>query len=269
MKKVKGLMFAATLLLGTALVGCGGKTEPAGNNQAGGSTPAPQAKEYVVGTDAAYAPFESVNDKKEIVGFDIELLQAIADKGGFKVTFKNTPWDGIFETLKNGDRDILISAITITDKRKADMDFSEKYFEAQQLIALPQSSTVKSLDELKDKKIGVQTGTTGDEIVSEKFGKTNPNIVRFDTTPLALKELENGGLAAVVADNGVVNNYVKNNAPKNLKFIEDNKSFEKEYYGIAVKKGNKELLDKINAGFKKVKEDGTYDKLVEKYFGKK
>ncbi|WP_018130334.1 basic amino acid ABC transporter substrate-binding protein [Effusibacillus pohliae] len=267
MKTSKALMFAATLLLGTALVGCGSKTQSPGQT-GGGAAPAPQVKEYVVGTDAAYAPFESQNEKGEIVGFDVDLLKAIADKAGFKVTFKNTPWEGIFTNLQNGDRDILISAITITDERKKSMDFSEPYFEAKQLIAVPKDSKIAKFEDLKGKKVGVQTGTTGDDVVSKLLGKDNPNVKRFESTPLALKELANGGVEAVVADNGVVINYVKNNSDKGFKMIDD-PSFEKEFYGIAVKKGNKELLDKINDGLKKIKDDGTYKKIYDQYFGTK
>ncbi|GAX89685.1 basic amino acid ABC transporter substrate-binding protein [Effusibacillus lacus] len=271
MKKKGLLTLAATLLLGTALAGCGASKTPApapAPSQGGGtSTPAPQVKEYIVGTDAAYAPFESENDKKEIVGFDIELLTAVAEKGGFKVKFVNTPWEGIFTSLKNGDRDILISAITITEERKKEMDFSEPYFEAKQLIAVPKDSKIAKFEDLKGKKVGVQTGTTGDDVVSKLLGKDSKDIKRFESTPLALKEMVNGGVEAVVADNGVVINYVKNNSDKGFKTVED-ASFEKEFYGIAVKKGNKEVLDKINAGLKKVKEDGTYQKIYDKYFGK-
>lgn len=270
MKKTKGLMIAGTLLLGLVAAGCGASKTPApAPNQGGGSSaPAPQVKEYVVGTDAAYAPFESVNDKNEIVGFDIEVMKAISDKAGFKVKFENTPWEGIFNSLQNGERDLLISAITITDERKADKDFSEPYFEAQQLIAVPKNSSIAKFEDLKGKKVGVQNGTTGDEVVKKLLGETSPNIKRFESTPLALKELENGGVDAVVADNGVVLEYVKNNSDKGFKTISDN-SFEKEFYGIAVKKGNKEVLDKVNQGLKKIKDDGTYQKIYDKYFGTK
>ncbi|SFM94460.1 polar amino acid transport system substrate-binding protein [Formivibrio citricus] len=231
------------------------------------ATSAQAAKVYQVGTDAAYAPFESQNEKKEIVGFDVEILKAVAAKAGFEVKFINTPWEGIFATLNTGERDIVISAVTITKERTQSMDFSKPYFEAKQLIAVSQKSKVTKFEDLKNVKVGVQTGTTGDEAVQKLQGKTSSNIKRFESTPLAIKELQNGGVRAVVADNGVVVNFIANNKNSKLKLIDD-PSFEKEFYGIAVKKGNKELLAKINKGLDAIKKDGTYDKIYKKYFGK-
>lgn len=231
------------------------------------STSVQAAKVYQVGTDAAYAPFESQNEKKEIIGFDVEILKAVAAKAGFEVKFTNTPWEGIFATLNTGERDIVISAVTITKERAQSMDFSQPYFEAKQLIAVSQKSKVTKFEDLKTLKVGVQTGTTGDEAVQKLQGKTSSNIKRFESTPLAIKELQNGGVSAVVADNGVVVNFLANNKKSKLKLVDD-PSFEKEFYGIAVKKGNKELLNKINKGLDAIKKDGTYAKIYNKYFGK-
>ena len=222
-------------------------------------------KELIVGTDAAYAPFESENADKTVSGFDIDILKAIGEKAGLKLRFINTPWEGLFNQLASGDRDILISAITITDERKKVMDFSDPYFEAAQLIAVPANSKVTKMDDLKKLKVGVQTGTTGDEIVGNLVGKSNANIKRFEGTPLAIKELENGGVDAVVADNGVITNFQKNNSSA-FKVVSD-ASFKKEHYGIAVKTGNTELLKKINEGLAAIKADGTYDKIYQNYFG--
>ena len=229
------------------------------------SAPAP-ARVVVVGTDAAYAPFESQNEKGEIVGFDIEVVQAIAAKAGFEVKFVNTPWEGIFNALGQGDRDMVVSAVTITDERKQTMDFSNPYFDAQQLIAVKENSKVTKFADLKKLKVGVQTGTTGDEAVTKLQGKTSTNIKRFESTPLALKELESGGVDAVVADNGVVIHYVANNPGGKFKTVAD-AEFVPEQYGIALKKGNTELLDKVNQGLAAIKADGTYDQIYAKYFG--
>jgi polar amino acid transport system substrate-binding protein len=146
------------------------------------------------------------------------------------------------------------------------MDFAGPYFDAQQLIAVKKTSKISKFDDLKKLKVGVQTGTTGDEVVSKLQGKTSTNIKRFESTPLALKELEAGGVDAVVADNGVVINYVANNADSKFKTVAD-KAFAAEQYGIAVKKGNAELLDKLNKGLADIKSDGTYDQIFAKYFG--
>jgi polar amino acid transport system substrate-binding protein len=253
------LKLAALALAGLAVAGlaaCGKKEE------------ASTAKALVVGTDAAYAPFESQDAQGNIVGFDIDVVKAIAANQGLEVKFVNTPWEGIFNTLAQGDRDLLVSAITITDERKQTMDFSNPYFDAKQLIAVAEKSTVAKFADLKTLKVGVQTGTTGDDVVQGLLGKDSANIKRFESTPLALKELEAGGVQAVVADNGVVENYVNNNANFKFKTVSDN-TFVPEQYGIAVRKGNTELLEKINKGLAAIKADGSYDKIHAQWFGGK
>ncbi|MFM2406440.1 MAG: hypothetical protein RL223_4320 [Pseudomonadota bacterium] len=112
----------------------------------------------------------------------------------------------------------------------------------------------------------MQTGTTGDEVVTKLIGKDSTAIKRFESTPLALKELESGGVDAVVADNGVVIHYVANNAGAKFKTVSDT-SLTPEQYGIVVKKGNAELLEKINKGLADIKADGTYDKIYASWFG--
>jgi polar amino acid transport system substrate-binding protein len=262
------LKTSSLLIAGLVLAACGKQEAAAPAAPAASAAAAPPpAKVYVVGTDAAYAPFESQNEKGEIVGLSMDILNAIAAKAGIQVKFVNTPWEGIFNSLQQGDRDALISSITITDERKQTMDFSAPYFDAQQLIAVKADSKVAKFDDLKKLKVGVQTGTTGDEVVTKLLGKNSTAIKRFESTPLALKELESSGVDAVVADNGVVIHYVANNAGAKFKTVSDNASFVPEQYGIAVKKGNTELLDKINKGLADIKADGTYDKIYAQYFG--
>jgi polar amino acid transport system substrate-binding protein len=267
------LQSAGLLVAGLVLAACGKKEAPAEAPAAApvaaaseAAPPPPPAKVYAVGTDAAYAPFESQNEKGEIVGLTIEVVTAAAKKAGIEVKFVNTPWEGIFNALQQGDRDMLASSITITDERKQTMDFTTPYFDAYQLIAVKATSKVAKFDDLKKLKVGVQTGTTGDEVVTKLQGKNSTNIKRFESTPLALKELEAGGVDAVVADNGVVINYVANNAGAKFKTVSDT-AFAPEQYGFAVKKGNAELLGLLNKGIADIKADGTYDQIYTKYFG--
>jgi polar amino acid transport system substrate-binding protein len=265
------LQTAGLLFAGALFAACGKKEAPAPAAEAPAPAASvaaapPPAKVYVVGTDAAYAPFESQNEKGEIVGMTVDMLTAVAQKAGVEIKFVNTPWEGIFNSLQQGDRDILASSITITDERKQTMDFTNPYFDAYQLIAVKATSKVSKFDDLKKLKVGVQTGTTGDEVVTKQQGKNSTNIKRFESTPLALKELEAGGVDAVVADNGVVINYVTNNPGAKFKTVSD-KAFAPEQYGFAVKKGNTELLEKLNKGLADIKADGTYDKVFAKYFG--
>lgn len=261
------LKAAGLVTVGLILAACGKKEEAAPAAQAPASAPPPPpAKVVVVGTDAAYAPFELQNEKGEIVGLTIDVVTAVAKKAGIEVKFVNTPWEGIFNSLQQGDRDMLASSITITDERKQTMDFTDPYFDAFQLIAVKQTSKVAKFDDLKKLKVGVQTGTTGDEVVTKLLGKNSTNVKRFESTPLALKELESGGVDAVVADNGVVINYVTNNPAAKFKTVSD-KAFVPEQYGFAVKKGNAELLGKLNKGLADIKADGSYDQIYAKYFG--
>jgi polar amino acid transport system substrate-binding protein len=158
------------------------------------------------------------------------------------------------------------SAVTITPERRQTMDFSQPYFDALQLIAVKQTSKVTKFNDLKPLKVGVQTGTTGDEVITKLLGKTSPAIKRFESMPLALKELEAGGVDAVVADNGVVINYIANNPGGQFKTVSD-PTFVPEQYGFAVKKGNTELLAKLNQGLAGIRADGSYQTLYAKYFG--
>jgi polar amino acid transport system substrate-binding protein len=257
-----GLIVAA----GVLLAACGKKEEAKPAAAAPAAAPAPAAKVYVVGTDAAYAPFESQNEKGEIVGFTIDVVSAAAAKAGVQVKFVNTPWEGIFNALAQGDRDMIASSVTITDERKQTMDFTNPYFDAVQLIAVKDGSKIATFADLKKAKVGVQTGTTGDEAVTKLLGKTSTAIKRFESTPLALKELEAGGVDAVVADNGVVIHYVANNPGGKFKTVSE-KEFAPEQYGFAVKKGNAELLGKMNEGLAGIKADGSYNTIFKKYFG--
>ena len=220
---------------------------------------------YVVGSGGTYRPFEYENNQKELEGFDIDIIKAIAKAENFNVKLVNTPWEGIFATLNSGDRDIIISGITITDKRQQMVDFSTPYFPAEQSIVVPADSKVDSVAALKGQKVGVVNSSTGDIVVSDELGKNSTDIKRFDNTPLMLQELSEDGIGAAVGDVGVVKYYIKSHSEKALKLVPDSK-FQRQYFGIAVAKGNTELLGKINAGLKTIIADGTYAKIYANWF---
>lgn len=231
-----------------------------------GAAAAAEPVEYTVGTGATYRPFEFQNPDKEIVGFDIDLMKAIAEAQGFKVKFVNTLWGVIFESVRNGDRDIIMSGITITPARQESVDFSYPYFAAHQLILTQKGFTVKSIDELKGRNVAVVANSAGDIVCSKAFGKASKNIKRFDNTPLALEELSAGGVDAAVGDVGVFAYYALQNPEKAFNQARD-PSFEDQYFGIAVRKGNTKVLNDINEGLKKVIKSGTYNKIYAKWFG--
>ena len=223
------------------------------------------AETYVVGAGGTYRPFEYENSQKQLEGFDIDVIKAIAKAENFDVKLINTPWEGIFATLNSGDRDMIISGITITDKRRQMVDFSAPYFPAEQAIVVPEGSAVNSLEALKSVKVGVVNSSTGDIVVSDVLGKNSTSIKRFDNTPLMLQELFEDGVSAAVGDVGVVKYYIKQHPEKAFRLVPDAR-FERQYFGIAVAKGNTELLNKINAGLEKIIADGTYASIYQRWF---
>ena len=222
-----------------------------------------QNRELVVGSSATYRPFAYETPTKEIVGYDVDIIKAVAQKAGLQIKIVNTPWTGIFAALNNGDVDLVISGVTINDKRKQSYDFTAPYFEARQLIAVSKDSSVKGLKDLAGKKIGVVNGSTGDDIASREFGKTNSDIRRFESTPVVISELINTGLDAAIGDNGVIAFRVQEH--QQLKTVSD-PGFPKEFFGIVVKQGNQALLGKLNTGLAAVKADGSYEQIYKKWF---
>ncbi|MED5052495.1 MULTISPECIES: basic amino acid ABC transporter substrate-binding protein [Anoxybacillaceae] len=259
MKKMA--VFAVILALFVALAGCGGKSSDQ-SSESGDNN-----KKIIVGTDAAFAPFEYM-DKGKIVGFDVDLLDAVMKEADIKYELKNTGWDPLFAALQNGKEvDMGVSGITIDDKRKQTYDFSIPYFESIQMILVKENSPVKNALDLKGKMVGVQNGTTGQAAVEKLFGAENKNIKKFENTVVAIMDLLNGGVEAVVTDNGVANEYVKNNPDKKLKTIEDPTNFQPEFYGFMFPKGS-DLKPKIDEALKKVIDSGKYTEIYQKWFGK-
>lgn len=264
MIQTKTTLLVGLLLALGVLTGCEDRPVAA---PAAASEAVSGAKVYVVGTDASYVPFEYQNEQHEIVGFDMDVLKAVAAREGFRVRLINTPWEGIFTTLALGERDILASAISITEQRKQDMDFSDPYFEARQLMAIPAGrGDIHAFVDLKQRKVGVQAGTTGEALVQQLQGGASTDIRRFDSLRQALQALVRGEVDAVVGDNGVVAHYVAGMAGHTLMTLEDKASFRPEFYAFAVKKGNRELLDKLNAGIRAIRADGSYQQIYRKYF---
>lgn len=263
--------FLAFLLLTFAalvLVACGGSSdegETSDSSNEGAETEQSgdggEKAKYVVGTDAAYAPMEYIDESGEIVGIDIDVVNAIAEEMGFEVEFQNTGWDPLFPAVKNGEVDFAVSSITINEERKKEYDFTEPYYVANQLILVPEDSDVEKFEDLKDKRVAVQISTTGHEVVKGLLGETSEQILAADTLPVAIGEMINGNAEAVVADNAPVLEYMKSNPDVKFKTVEDD-SFEKEYYGIMVKKGNTELLELLNEGIKRLKESGKLQEIT-------
>ena len=241
----KKLVTAVTILVlvAMALSACGGL---------GG-------KKVVVATDATWAPFEFVDEKsKDIIGFDIDLMKAIAKEAGLQIEFKNVPFDPLLAGMASGQYDAAISSITITDERKKNMLFSDAYYAAGQLVVVQSANTaIKSQADLKGKKVGAQVGTTG----ADEAKNLGAALKTYDDIGSAYLDLVNGQIEAVVADNPLAVGYVQKYAGK-IKTA--GQPFTAEEYGIAVKKGNTQLLADINKGLKAVKDKG----LIKEYDAK-
>lgn len=249
----KGVISLLSVLL-LLLVGCSSQTE---NSES--------ENQLKVATNAEFPPFVFKNPDGSIDGFDVEVLQAIAKASGFEASIDHLSFDGIFDGIDRGKYKVGIGGITIRDDRD-NYDFTEPYFDAKQLILVPVNSQVNTLKDLNGKKIGVQQSTTGEMVVQNAFGKTYEHLKGYDDLPTAIDDLKLGRLDAVVADNQVVAEFSKKLGADQFKVVED-PSIPVEQYGFVVKKGDQEMLNKLNEGIKKIQEDGTYQKIYEKYFG--
>ncbi|ESU32324.1 hypothetical protein G3A_11970 [Bacillus sp. 17376] len=257
---MKKRFFAIVMMAITALV-----VSACGTSSSGGTGSEAEKKELRVVTDAAYAPFEYMEGDK-IVGFDIDFLKAAAKEAGYELKIENVGWDPIFVEIKSKRADLSVSSISINDERKQTYDFSLPYFLSTNKILVREDSDIKSAADLKGKVVAVQNGTTGQEAMDKLLGKNNKDIKKFDNNNLAIMEMLSGGADAVVADNGVVEVYAKNNPNEKLKVIEDSGSFEAEYYGILFPKGT-DLKADFDKAIKKIVENGTYEKIYQEWFG--
>lgn len=231
------------------------------NQALSGCKPVSTIEKVKVVLDANWPPFETLDENtKEEVGFDVDLMNAIAEKEGFQVEYINIPFDSVLTGMAQCQYDASASAITITDERKQNMLFSEPYFAAGQIVTVAfDNQDIKSKDDLNGKKVGAMLGTTG-AIEAEKL----PDVIyaAYDTIDLAFLDVMSGQLDAVIADNPLALGFIGQN-PTKLKAVGE--VFTEENYGIAVCKDIPELLGKINHGLEALKNDGTIEKLVEKW----
>jgi len=224
---------------------------------------AAEKKVITIASDATWPPMEYVDENKNIVGFDVDLMNAAAEAGGYEVVIKNTAWDGIFAGLANGEYDAVCSSVTITEERKATMDFSIPYVNAGQVLVVEAGNdTDKVLADMKGKEVGAQIGTTGAIEVQNTAGAV---LKTYDEIGLAIADLANGRIAGVVADAPIAADFVLQNDEYKSKLKIVGVPFTDEYYGVAVKKGNQEILDLINAGLKKVIDSGKAKELEDKW----
>jgi polar amino acid transport system substrate-binding protein len=245
MKRLTIQIFAVFLLASLLLAACGG----------GAPT------KVRVATDATWPPFESVDETtKDIVGFDIDLMNAIAKEAGFEIEYSNVPWDSLLAGMAQCQYDASISAMTITPERAEQFAFSDPYFAAGQVVTVRLDNTdITGRESLAGKTVGVQLGTTGDIEAKKIAGATVKN---YDDIGLAFQDLMNGQVDAVIADNPLALGYIGQNLDK-LKTAGE--VFTDEFYGIAVCKDKADLVAQINKGLAAVKAKGLIDELTTKW----
>jgi glutamine transport system substrate-binding protein len=260
----KGLLITVLACLLAIMTACGQNESSSTSNAEGDSE---KKEKLIVGTDAAFAPFEYM-DKGEIVGFDIDFLDAVMKEAGYEWEAKNIGWDPLFEAVRQGKEvDMAISGITINEDREKTFDFSNPYFESTHMVMFKEGTDIQTAKDIEGLTVGVQNGTTGQAAAEKIMGDKSSSIKKFENNVVAIMALKNNDVEAVVTDNTVVNEYVKNNPDDNFQTIEDPENFESEFYGLMFPKDS-ELKAEFDAAIKEVIESGEYAKIYEEWFGK-
>ena len=274
MKKISRRSFLAAAGLSVAalaLTACGGSASSvassvassassaaASTSAAAGELTTVEAGKLTMATNAAFPPYEMTTDAGEFEGIDIETAQAIADKLGLELQIDDMDFDAALLSVQQGKADIVMAGVTVTDERKAVMDFSDSYATGIQSIIVPEGSDIASPDDLAGKMIGTQRGTTGYIYCSDDFG--DENVVAYDDGLTAVQALNNGQVDAVVIDNAPAKEFVAANP--GLVILDT--SYAEEDYAIGMAKGSA-LEDAINAVLEELKADGTLQSIVDKY----
>lgn len=264
MKKLSSLFTTVTVgFLALAVVGCSSTTGTAPQNageQGSGS------KKITVAVINDYPPFEFKKDG-QLTGFDVDLMNAIAKEEKLEVDWKEMKFDGLVPALQAKQIDAAISAITIRDDRKQVVDFSDPYFEAGQSLVVKKDSSVQKLEDLKGKTIVATQGAAGLMAANDLAAKYGAEVKILKESATLFLEVETGNSEGLVNDfPGVAYKIKIDGDQSKLRIVGDPLTVEE--FGIAVVKGDKELLDKLNNGLKTLKENGEYQKLFDTYFGK-
>ena len=225
-------------------------------------------EELVMATNAFFPPYEYYDENNKVVGIDAEIAAAIADKLGMTLKIEDMKFDSIITSVATGGADFGMAGMTVTDKRKEQVNFTNTYATGKQVVIVKDGGTVATLDDLAGKKIGVQLGTTGDIYATGDYGTNedeteNGNVVRYNNGNEAILALIGGDVDAVIIDNEPAKSLVNANPGKGLSILETEYVYEE--YAIAVNKNNTELLNKLNTAIDELIADGTVQRIIEKY----
>lgn len=271
--KIIGMALAAVMSMGM-IAGCG--SAPKSDNTTDNNTKntatqsdikTAQAGKLIMGTNAAFPPFEYVTSKGlvgEYDGIDVAIAKKIAEDMNVELVIEDMEFEGLIASVQTGKVDLVIAGMTVKPERQEKVDFSDTYFTAEQSIVVAKDKTdITKADDLKNnKKVGVVLGYTGDSIVTETLQVAENNILRVSRGIDAVQELKNGKLDAVVIDSATAQALASKN---DLKIVKDEAVFKAEEYAIAVKKGNSGLVQEVNKVLKEMKDSGEIDQLAQKY----
>ena len=274
MKKFAALLL--TLVMVLSLAACGSQTETPAKEEAPAQAetqePAAEAGFTTVedgklhmSTNAAFPPYEMIKDDGTFEGIDVEVAQAIADKLGLELVVDDMGFDAALLAAQNGQSDMVMAGVTVTEERQKVMDFSDSYATGVQVVIVKEDSPIATVDDLSNAEmIGCQKATTGYIYCSdtvENGGYGEDHVTAYDTGATAVMALVNGQVDAVVIDSAPAEEFVKANP--GLKILDT--EFAVEDYAIGVAKGNTALLDAINGAMAELKADGTLQAIVDKY----
>ncbi|MCY7689715.1 transporter substrate-binding domain-containing protein [Bacillus altitudinis] len=249
----KSMLLIMGLIVVLVMAACGSKSD-SGSGEGKGT--------YKIGIDVTYPPFEFEKGGKT-VGIDVDLINAIAEDQDFKVKLEAMDFSGIIPAMQAGQLDVGMGGMSITDERKKKVDFSDPYFDAGLTVVVKKDSSIKSIDDLKGKKLAVKNGTTGAKFATDNADKYGYEVVQFNDSPSMFQEVSNGNADALIEDYPVITYAI---AQQDLKLKTVGDRLNGDQYGISVMKGkNQDLLKKINKGLENLKKNGEYDKIIEKY----
>ena len=230
------------------------------------SVPAFAQKTYVNGIDSNYPPFAYVDEKTgQPAGFDIDAMNWIAKTMGFKVVHKPVAWDGIVLALANKQIDMIASGMSITEKRRQMVDFTEPYYGVVQAVVMPKGKKINSLADLKGLTVGSQIGITGVFVLRK--ADVGAKIKEYDDIGLAFEDLAAGRTDAVICDDPVAKYYANKRTDFAGKFGIAYQHNNPEYFGFCVRKGRTEMLNRLNKAIAEIKADGTENKLKVEWMG--
>lgn len=256
-KTVKLLSLAAAIAMAATMTGCGGTKTTDENTDATATPASSDKKTLTMATNAEFPPFEYL-EGDQIVGADVDMAKAVAEKLGYELEITNLDFDAALAGVSTGKYDVAVAGITASEERKKSMNFSDNYFVASQSIVVTADSAIKGKDDLEGKTISCQEGTTGEQYLLDN----NYTVQSFKTGAEGISALTTGKVDALVIDNAVAKAL---SAEQNGATVVLDEALTDESYAIALQLGNDELTSKINQALKELKADGSLAKIFEKY----